>query len=756
MGRRDGWVPIVVALALWMGFSPALTRAQDAGSGSDVPRGRRGGGIIPDRMMIVPGSVVPQQPSQEIVDAAIISQRDGSTSIPPLQSGVVRGASASDVAINWENVTLKDCIEVLCRDLGMEFIISPSVNVSQEVSIRAGDVTAWERADKLEMFDAVLETAGVQRIARGRVWVFSPSDIRPVVRAFEGSELADGKPVIGVIELKNIDASAAQNFLNNVGGKPDRIYGMSGSHLLVVMGTQAYLKQMEELLKVIDVPPSVLVHYVLKTADANDVAAELSSIFYRRQGGDGTAVQFFAIARLNMVVAHNTPPALVPEVQRWIEMLDHSDGLNERVTKIYRLKVVDAETIGKTLDQLYSDLYAQSQSREKELGKTATKTAQANAKNNSKNTTRNKPPTTNTGNKNAATAKAAPAPSAPAPSAPTSGGDVPSPSGTVDEEVIVLSDKDTNTLIVNAPADMHKEIAKTIEELDRSRRQVLIETVLVEVTLDESLDLGVEWAVLGKGNPASSGALISGGIGLDSLTTGGNPLTKATDGLTYLLTSSDQKMALIHAAQDDDRLQVLSSPTVLTRDGMEAEVSFGEEVPIQQSSVTDAGKENFSYDYRDAKITLKVTPHIDDYRMVTLDLEQTLRAVNPETVNDKAPKFYTRELRSNLQVYDGQTLILGGLIQRNDQKVRTGIPFLSKIPLLGWVFGRTKTVKVGSEILMILTPHVVDSRDETDLLTREFQHKILGAMRRADIRELYNLAENEPPVKIVPQKAEKE
>lgn len=705
-----------------MVFSPWASNAQDdeqARAFREAMRARGAmGGMMRPPGGNVGGTATPTDPAQL------------------LRTGVTTDSTGSEVAVNWENITLKDCIEVLCRDLGMEFIISPSVNVSQEVSIRAGDVTEWERADKLEMFDAILETAGIQRMERGRVWVFSPSDLRPIVQAGEETEHTAGKPIIGVIQLENIDAASAQDFLNNFSGKPQRIFGMKGSSILIVMGTQAYLQQMQDLLDIVDVPSSVLVQHVLETADATDVANELSNVFYRRTGADGSVVQFFPIARLNMVVAHNASPAMVPEIERWIKMLDRSDGLNERVTKIYRLKVVEAETIGKTLDNLYSSLYAQSLEREKELGKTSTKQTSSKSKNPkstasktpTKTTTKPKT-TTNTSKSNSSGAA----------------------TGTsVDEEVIILSDEDTNTLIVNAPADMHKEIAKTIEELDRSRRQVLIETVLVEVTLDESLDLGVEWAVLGDGDPSHSGALMNS-LELGEITSGTTPLTSAADGLTYLFNKSDEQLALIHAAEDDDRLQVLSSPTVLTRDGMEAEISFGEEVPIQQSSLTDGGNQNFSYDYRDAKITLKVTPHIDDYRMVTLDLEQTLRSINPETIDDEAPKFYTRELRSNLQVDDGQTLVLGGLIQRNDQKVRSGIPFLKDIPLIGWVFGRTKTVKVGSEILMILTPHVVDTRDETDQLTREFQYKILGAMQEKNIRNLYNL-QDDPPEEPAPEK----
>jgi general secretion pathway protein D len=699
--------------------------------------------------------------SSEVTDegsknAAIVSQRDASATIPPLQSTAANDASKSEVAVNWENVTLKDCIEVLSRDLGMEFIISPSVNVSQEVSIRAGDVTAWTRDNKLELFDAVLDTAGIQRIQRGRVWIFAPSDVRPILKAFEDSAFSDGQPIIGVIQLKNIDASSAQQFLNSVGGKTPRVFGMKGSSILMVLGTKAYLKQMEELVKLIDFPPSVMMHYVLKEADSEDMARELTSVFYKRTGSDGSEIRFISVPRLNTLVANNIPDSMLSEIDRWVKLLDRSDGTNERITKVYRMQVIDAETIGKTLAQLYSDLYRQAQEREKEIGKTAAKTAASQAKQAAATPAAPAPKSSSSKSSSSksssskSSSNTASAPAAPSPSKSTNGGSEPASSSPMDEEVIILSDKDTNTLIINAPGDMHKEIALTIKELDQSRRQVLIETTMVEVTLDDNTDLGVEWAIQGTGDPASAGMLKSG-LGLDELAKDTVPFASAAQGLTYFITSNDKKLALIHAARQDDRLQVLSSPNVLTRDGMEATVSFGKEVPIQQSTLSSGGNENFSYDYRDAKISLTVTPHIDDGNMVTLTLLQEVRRVEEDTLTPGgAPTFKTREISSNLQVDSGQTIVLGGLIERADIETRIGIPYLMDIPAIGWLFGRNITSKQGSEILMILTPHVVNSRDETDLLTRDFRRKILGSMSEKDVRELYDL-EDGPyvPKKII-------
>ena len=329
---------------------------------------------------------------------------------------------------------------------------------------------------------------------------------------------------------------------------------------------------------------------------------------------------------------------------------------------------------------------------------------------------------------------------------------------------MILADKDTNTLIINATPDQHRDIERTIKELDRPRRQVLIETVLVEVTLDEGVNLGVEWAV-------SKGISVDGSISLAKNTAGSVPPNSLgnNDGFSYLLKSSSDKLAFIQAAKNDNRLQVLSSPTVLTRDGMAATVSFGQEVPIQEKSTsgTSSTRDNYSYSYQDAKITLTVTPVIDDNKMVTLNLSQTLRQIPSDyTVqisgnNDVVlpPIFTTRELSSSLQVDNGQTLVLGGLIQREDQKIKRGIPLISRIPLIGWLFGWNSTIKKGSEILMILTPHVVDTRDETDLLTRDFREKIMGATSEKNIRSLFNLEENEKLTELkgatpVPEKVE--
>jgi len=403
--------------------------------------------------------------------------------------------------------------------------------------------------------------------------------------------------------------------------------------------------------------------------------------------------------------------ALKPEIDRWVLLLDKSSGEHERSTKVYQLQVIQSTNIARVLSQLYAKLYRQTMQR-KRAGKQSPK---SNGK---------------------SSGKSAASLSSKSKSSSSTG------VGELDEEVTILADRDTNTLIINAPPAVHREVATTIATLDKPRRQVLIESVVVEVTLDEGTDLGIEWAVKEGG----SGTVSSGGVntGLDAATTE-YPFADALKGLTYMITSNDRKMALIHAAKKENRLQVLSSPAILTRDGMPAKISFGSEVPIKKKTTNENGSEDVSFDYRDAKITLEVTPYIDDKNMVTMKLKQVLKQVDEENSTEDAPRFRTREVMTNLQVNDKQTLILGGLISRKDVEVETGVPYLSKIPLLGFFFRRKETVKQGSEILMILTPRVIGVKDgDADALTKEYQNKIIGSMKKENVRELYNLQGTTP------------
>jgi general secretion pathway protein D len=520
-----------------------------------------------------------------------------------------------------------------------------------------------------------------------------------------------------VLKLKHIEVRQAQQFLNSIGGKKPRFFPLSGTQSMIVLGTAKFLAQAKAILSLVDVPPAVALHYSIQNADVVELAKEMTGVFGRRAGGDGSPMGFVAVERLNMLIARNARVALKPEIDRWVLLLDKSSGEHERSTKVYQLQVIQSTNIARVLSQLYTRLYRQTMQRKRE-GKQSPKTNGKAAKSAGKGAVAS----TSSKSKSAATGV-----------------------GELDEEVTILADRDTNTLVVNAPPAVHREITATIAKLDTPRRQVLIESVVVEVTLDEGTDLGIEWAVKegGSGTVSSAGLI----TGLDAATTE-YPFADAMKGLTYMITSNDKKLALIYAAKKDNRLQVLSSPAILTRDGMPAKISFGTEVPIRKKTTNENGSEDVSFDYRDAKITLEVTPYIDDKNMVTMNVKQVLKQVDEESSTEEAPRFRTREVMTNLQVNDRQTLILGGLISRKDVEVETGVPVISKIPLLGFFFRRTQTVKQGSEILMILTPRVIGVKDgDADALTDEYQRKIIGSMKKENVRELFKLRGTTPGAK---------
>ena len=157
-------------------------------------------------------------------------------------------------------------------------------------------------------------------------------------------------------------------------------------------------------------------------------------------------------------------------------------------------------------------------------------------------------------------------------------------------------------------------------------------------------------------------------------------------------------------------------------------INVTQEIPISSGTVTTATSEpviTTTTEYRDTGIILKVTPHINDKGLVTLDISQEVSALSDEKVsgNDN-PIFLKRAAMTSMVVQNGQTVIIGGLITETRANNKSGIPYLSKIPGIGWLFGYHNDSVNRAELMLQLTPHVITSIEEADLITREFQEKL--------------------------------
>lgn len=264
-------------------------------------------------------------------------------------------------------------------------------------------------------------------------------------------------------------------------------------------------------------------------------------------------------------------------------------------------------------------------------------------------------------------------------------------------QVDIVADEDTNSLLVmTAPANFD-EVRRIIEELDRPVPQVVIKALIAEITHSDSLDLGAEFTIL----DIPQGSSLFTDFGLDM----------ATGGITYRLLETDIE-ATIRALEEVGQLEVLSRPYILASNNQEAIITVGSEIPIPTSSTfSDIGvgsRTNFSYE--DIGIILSVTPHINPDGKVIMDVYPEISALSPERVEISEgffpPVINKRSAETRVAINDGQTIVIGGLMEDQYNETVSKVPLLGDIPLLGAIFRRQETEKSKTELLIFLTPQV--------------------------------------------------
>ena len=280
-------------------------------------------------------------------------------------------------------------------------------------------------------------------------------------------------------------------------------------------------------------------------------------------------------------------------------------------------------------------------------------------------------------------------------------------------QVTIIADPDTNSLIVRTNPKNYDKVKDVIAELDRPVPQVLIKVLVAEVTHDDTTDLGAEFSIL---NLRASGNGSKGGtsVGLKNLT-GGMVAQILENNFT----------ATIHALESVGKLDVLSRPYILASDNQLASITVGQEVPFVDSSrITDTGQTINTLAYKDVGILLDVVPHINSEGLVIMDVAPTISALTGQTVaitdTTGQPIIATRSAQTRVAIRDGQTIVIGGLMEDRKTETIDKVPLLGDIPYLGELFKRRQKKKTKTELLIFLTPHVAaDPGDLKDMSKQE-------------------------------------
>jgi general secretion pathway protein D len=297
-------------------------------------------------------------------------------------------------------------------------------------------------------------------------------------------------------------------------------------------------------------------------------------------------------------------------------------------------------------------------------------------------------------------------------------------------EINIVVDETNNALVIRALYRDYLSMIETIRKLDIYPKQVLIEVLLAEITLDDATRYGLEWLrfidSVNKGEFeqtirfAEVGTTLLPGIGI-----------------SYSIVEAAGKFAAsIKAAGEEKRLNVISSPHILASNNKEAKIQIGAEAPIFTSTYTTTGTVDSNtitgtIEYKDTGIILTVTPRVSDAGLITLDIQiEDLQATTVKIGSENnlltVPAFRKKLAKTTVSIVQGQMIVIGGLISDTKDNTKSGIPYLSKIPILGALFGVHENIVNKQETILLLTPHIITDANQSRTVTNEFRSKVRG------------------------------
>jgi type IV pilus assembly protein PilQ len=292
------------------------------------------------------------------------------------------------------------------------------------------------------------------------------------------------------------------------------------------------------------------------------------------------------------------------------------------------------------------------------------------------------------------------------------------------EKGSIMMDEASNALIIHASQSDIDQLLPIIQQLDQPAKQILIEAHIVEVESNTGKALGIQWGGLGNFKTSSDKQISVGG----DISPFGQPLQDGTflnpvDGnVVNLPMVGDAGMNLgimaqkmgsfvlytqLMALQEEGVLNILSKPSITTQDHQKAIIKSGKEVPYQTRETSTSGRDTFSIEWKEAVISLEVTPHIIDDQILRLEIITQKDEIDFTTTVNGNPTMIKKEAHTSVLLLDGQTTVIAGLNKEKKTDSEQGIPGLKDMPGLGWLFKSMNKQKEKEELLIFITPHIL-------------------------------------------------
>ncbi|MCK4425209.1 MAG: type II secretion system secretin GspD [Deltaproteobacteria bacterium] len=607
------------------------------------------------------------------------------------------GAGAGErrqMDITLDNMDIYPVLDqVLGRILELNYVVDPAIKGTISLNIKG----RYTKSEFLDLFNSILQIHGLA-ITRGAQDLYKV--VRKASSARTGSEVVNvGEQVpnpgdvISVFQLHYLSAAHVIANLRNFISPGAVIVAEPSSNAVLLVDTAENVAKLSKILALMDTDLFKDIHwrfYTLEYTDVDDLSRDLDKIFktkglYMKPGIDPGGLQIMPLKSINSLLVVTKWEEVLDVVSHWVTQLDQE--ISKKGTRVYVYFVQNgkAADIADLLRQLYGGKPSERKGKKEVIVEREKKPAKQQA--------------------------------------------VPH-TGELAEEVEIIADEVNNAILIKATQRDYAILSGVLKEIDIVPRQVLIDVLIVEVFLDNELQYGVQWFLKARGIETGGGDMTAD-IGLNKPDFGlaeGGMLGSDLAGFSAALFSGEDLRALINLLASETEANIVSAPNILAVDNHESTIEVTRDEPTVSSSQTSTETTSVTQtiQYRSVGVILKVTPLINESGLVTLEISQEVSNLLAHTKVEgiNSPVFQTRKATTNLVVQDTHTVIIGGLMQTQQENVHTGIPILKNIPILGYLFGSKGYTTKKTELLFAITPHVIHTKEQADALTREFSQKV--------------------------------
>ena len=615
-----------------------------------------------------------------------------------------------EASLNFEALDMREVAKVILGDyLKQSYTVHPAVTGT--VTFRTiRPIPVRDLLPTLEMLlrqnnAAVVREEGIYKIlpitaVRGSVSPQLGGSSRPIPQGF--SVLVVPLRYVGAREMQRLlEPFAADNTI-----RIDEV-----RNLVVVAGNQRELRHLVDTVELFDV--DWLAGYSvglfpIKSADVKSLVADFDRIFAAAGGASPMAgvVRVIPIERMNAILVVTTQPRYLEMAKTWLERIDHAGGTSGGSRFfVYQVRNGKAENLAQLIGDLFSSRRTTTTAPTLAPGARPTELRSAPF-----GQTQPAPQTTTT---------------SVTPAAGSATFQIPGATGTTSAEVRVIADKDTNSLLILATPSDYEVIENAVRRLDVVPRQVMVEVLLAEVTLTDDTQFGIDWFIRARNN--TSGTLNTRGS--LPLGTGGPTLANVPPfgGLQLINLTGTEVRAVLEAFGQDSKAKVLASPQIMVLDNQKAQIKVGNRISVQtqtQTGVSTGTGVINSFQYLETGILLAVTPRINSGGLVTLEVNQEVSVPGAISEGNPNPPVNSRSAQTTIVVASGESVALGGLINEENSRTTSGLPLLSKIPILGAAFGTQNFTRRRTELVLLITPRIVSDSTQAREVTDELRQKL--------------------------------